>query len=648
MKNPFELENSSFQAKKGKSLEWEESAVDQEGDVDEIFDQQRSSFSFYWLKFAVLGVFLVIVFRLGFLQIVQGQKFRNLSENNRIRKQPILAPRGFILDRNNQILAENTASFNLVAIPFDLPKIQLQDQLVKLSKIFSFDYEEVSKKIKSSLVGSVVPVIVKQNLSLEENILFQTRATEFVGFSVQEVPVRKYPLAEMFSHVLGYAGLINQEDLKKFGEKYEAYDFIGKLGIEQQYENFLHGINGSNLVEVDATGKLLDVLGEEQPHSGNSLVLNIDKDLQERLFIDLSAKLPNRRAAAVVLNPKNGQILALVSVPGFDNNLFAKGIKQEDYKNLLADKRLPLFNRAIAGTYPPGSTVKPMVAAAALQEKVVSESTIIYDRGVLVIPNQYDPSMSYNFFGWKREGLGPMDVKSAIAKSSDIYFYTVAGGAPRSTISGLGVDKLTEYYRKFNLGKLTGIDLQGEKTGLVPDPEWKEKYYKGNAILSKWYLGDTYHIGIGQGDMLATPLQVSQWTAIIANSGVGFKPQLLNKVIDKQNNVIFEKKPEVLIENFIEPKVLKIVQEGMRQTVLAGTSQLLKTLSISSAGKTGTSQFDDSNPERTHAWFTAYAPYEDPEIVVTVLVEAGGEGNAVSVPVTRDILKWWSENRYKK
>jgi penicillin-binding protein 2 len=270
---------------------------------------------------------------------------------------------------------------------------------------------------------------------------------------------------------------------------------------------------------------------------------------------------------------------------------------------------------------------------------------VVVDRGVLVIPNQFDPSIAYNFVSWKRDGLGPVNVYSAIAKSSDIYFYILAGGHPSSPIPGLGAEKLAEYYRKFNLDKLTGIDIQGEKPGVVADPAWKSKYFKNDPILSKWYLGDTYHVGIGQGDMLTTPLQVALWTAIIANDGVGYKPKILSEILDEQGKVIFKNEPEIIVEKFASEENLRMVQEGMRQTVEYGSGVKLLDLPFMSAGKTGTSQFDGSDPSRTHAWFTAYAPFDDPEIVITVLVEAGGEGHAAAVPVVKEALKWWYENK---
>lgn len=650
MKNPFEIYTSFNSGKSARPLDWEESAVDAESSVDELHDSDRVAPSFRWLSLFLAFSFIIFGGRIFYLQIIKGESFRILSENNRVRSQSLLAPRGLIVDRNQAILAQNTASFNLVAVPFDLPKNpqDLDSELSSAAATFGFNRDELLEKLKSNKASVLEPIILAQDLSQDQAILFETRASEFVGLSVRQIPIRQYIDAPVFSHLLGYAGLVSTEDLKSLdSEKYDQPDFTGKSGIEAEYEQFLHGVNGKDLVEVDAGGKLTNILGQNSPIPGNTLHLNIDKDLQEKLYNDLKAG-SGSKAAAVALNPKTGEVLALVSLPGYDSNLFAHGIKKQDYSALLTDKNLPLFNRAITGTYPPGSTVKPIVALAALQEGVVTPATIINDRGVLVIPNQFDPSISYNFFSWKREGLGPMNVYSAIAQSSDIYFYTITGGHPNSQIKGLGAEKLAEYYRKFNLGKTWGLDLPGEKSGIVADPEWKAEFYKSDPILSKWYLGDTYHIGIGQGDMLVTPLQVAEWTALIANNGVGMKPRLLDKVTDQKGNVLFQSKPEVLINKFTQEEYLTVVQRGMRQAITAGSGKQLDSLPITSAGKTGTSQFDGSDPKRTHAWFTSYAPFEDPQIVITVLVEAGGEGHTAAVPVVNDALLWWAENRYKR
>lgn len=650
MVNPFEIK-TSVNRKTEKGLEWEESAVDDISLVKEgIFDAERTALKFNWLIGFLILFFLLIAGRIFYLQISKGKYFQQLSENNRLRRQVILAPRGAILDQYGQPLALNAASFNLVAVPLDLSKDGFEDQIKELAKLFKFDAEGILLKVKALNLKSIQPFLIKQDLTQQEAILFETRASEFVGFSIQKIPIRQYIDPLVFAHVIGFTGIVSPGDLEEVNKaKYDLNDFIGKTGVELEYEEYLHGTNGENLVEVDATGKLLRVLGENTPLPGETVFLNIDKELQKKLFNELNQKPDLKvKAAAIAMNPKTGQVLALLSLPGFDNNWFAHGIKSAEYESLFNDKTLPMFNRAIAGTYPPGSTVKPMVAAAALEEQVINENSIIMDKGVLVIPNQFDPKMAYNFYGWKRDGLGAMNVRSAIAQSSDIYFYTITGGHPNSQIKGLGAEKLAWYYRKFNLGKLTGVDLQGEKPGTVADPDWKAEYFKKDPILKKWYLGDTYHIGIGQGDMLVTPLQVAVWTAAIANNGIGLKPKVLNRILDEKENIVFKNQTEILFEKFISDKNLKIVQEGMRQAVLSGSGKQLSALSISSAGKTGTSQFDGSDPKRTHAWFAAYAPFEDPQIVIVVLVEAGGEGHSVAVPVVKETLKWWIENRYKK
>jgi penicillin-binding protein 2 len=650
MKNPFEIYTSLTDGKNKKPLEWEESAVDAQSPVDDIHDSERSAPNSRWLWLVLLAAFFLLGGRIFYLQIVQGPDFRSLADNNEIRSRVILAPRGLITDSAGQILAQNAASFNLVAIPFDLPKNQdsLQKEIAGLAQNFSLNPEDVLAAILAAGKNSLDPVEIKQGLTNDQSIMFQTIAGQFPGFEAQQIPVRQYldPLA--FASVLGFTGLVSPGDLNRQNKNsYATVDFIGKTGIEASYEKYLHGQNGADIIQVDATGKFLSDLGQNNPSPGNKLVLNLDKGLQDRLYQDLST-IKSPRAAAVALDPRTGAVLALISLPGFDNNLFAGGISQQDYQKLMGDPNLPMFNRAVSGQYPPGSTSKPMTATAGLQEGVIDQNTKIVDNGDLVVPNQYDASQKYDFRGWKPGGLGAMNVRSAIALSSDIFFYEVAGGSPNGALAGLGANKLAEYFRKFGLGKILGVDIPGEKPGLVPDPSWKMSYYNNDPLLGKWYLGDTYHMGIGQGFVLVTPLQVAEWTAIVANGGVGFVPQIAQKAVDQTGQAVWQNQPKVLVSNIASPDVFKIVQEGMRQTVTAGTAKPLNSLPITSAGKTGTSQFDGANPGRTHAWFTAYAPYEDPQIVITVLVEAGGEGNAVALPVVKDALQWWAENRYKK
>jgi penicillin-binding protein 2 len=650
-RNPFDI-SSEPENNVGRTdqhgLDWDESALDTQTEMEGFADEGRTQISSRWLHVVIVLACAGLLFRLFSLQVMQGNELKALAEGNRLRIQTIIAPRGYIEDRNGEQLARNTASFSLVVTPADVPKDGLDSIIDQLSSLLNIPREDISSKLVDLNRNAIQQITIKRGLSQQESILFETKAAQFAGFSVKSIPIREYINPEAFSHALGYTGIVSDVELTALeSEGYDSNDFIGKSGIELAYEKYLRGTNGNTQVEVDATGRPIKVLGNVDPQPGNIVKLSIDKGLQEQLYKSFPA---GSKGAAIALNPKTGEVLALVSVPGFNNNLFAPGISQQDYQALLQDKNLPLFDRAISGTFPPGSTIKLVTAAAALQENVVTENTVINDNGVLIIPNQFNPSIKYSFYGWNHAGLGPMTVKSAIAESSDIYFYTVAGGHPSSKITGLGADKLASYYRQFGMGSLTGIDIQGEKAGLVADPAWKAKYFEDDPIASKWYLGDTYHIAIGQGDILVTPLQVAVWTAAIANNGTVNKPHLLEEVLSQSGEVIYKPKLEQLIKAIVTPQNIKIVQEGMREDVAGahGTGKILNTLPITSAGKTGTSQFDGADPSRTHAWFTSYAPYEDPQIVITVLVEAGGEGNAISAPIVKDALKWWADNRYNK
>lgn len=651
-KNPFYVEANPTMSSADGHLEWEEGMQDA-GNIDLGFEEEApiSKQTFTFWSAVVLVVGLVFAVQLVNLQVVQGEKMRSLSEGNRLRLQTILAPRGFITDRHGELLAKNTASFNLALTPIDLPEENTVEIFSEVEKQFNIPAEEVSKKLATHKGSLLEPIIIKRNITQQESIAFEVNSGKLPGFSLVNIPVRDYPNPEVFSHLLGYTGIISDSEYQSLRSKnYWLNDFIGKSGIEQSYEDFLRGKNGNKQVEVDSGGNPIKQLGVIEPVPGSIVELSIDAGLQKKIYEDFVKSPVGNKGAAVAMNPKTGEVLALVSVPGFNNNLFAPGISTEDYQKLTTDKKLPLFNRAIAGVYPPGSVIKPVGAAAVLQEGIVTASTIIVDKGLLVIPNQFNPAITYNFVGWKRDGLGPMDVRSAIAESSDIYYYVVSGGHPSSPIKGIGAEKLAEYYKRFGMGQLTGIDIAGEKPARIATPEWKANYYKNDPIMAKWYLGDTYHISIGQGDMLATPLQVTTWTAAIANNGKLNEPRLLRSVLNQKKEMIFTPEAKNFIDAQISLEHLKVVQAGMRDNVTSakGSGRSLQSLPITSAGKTGTSQFDGSDPKKTHAWYTAYAPYEDPQIAITVLVEAGGEGHAAAVPIVREALRWWAENRMGK
>jgi penicillin-binding protein 2 len=640
MKDPFSIYNSKFNKKSGsQNLDWEEGALFQAEEPDDYYEGDGNETKTFPYILALFVVFAILSFRLGYLQIFRGQSYRALADNNRLRIQDILAPRGIIFDSQNQPLVDNVPSFELVATPADLPKDNLQQALQSLTQLVNFDVNDILNKIKQEGPKSFRAITIA-NLPKDAALVFESKAEQFPGFTIEHNPIRQYKNPEVFSHLLGYTGKITEKEMAvKANQSYALNDYIGKIGIEYSYEQYLKGIQGQKQVEVDAKGNLKNVHGEISPQTGDSLVLNIDGDLQREIYKNIVAKNGNKKAAAIAINPQTGQVLALISMPGFDNNLFSQGITQKDYDNLLNDPEKPLFNRAVSGTYPPGSTIKPTIAAAALQESVVNDQTTVFDNGDLVLGG-------YHFHGWKAGGLGSMNIRSAIAMSSDIYFYTVGGGQAGTNISGLGPERLAKYDYLFGMGQKLGIDLPGEQPGVVPSPEWKKKYFS-TPSLQIWYPGDTYHISIGQGDLLATPLQVAMWTATVANGGTLYQPYILDKVLDNTGKVVYQNQPKPIRAGFIDAKNIEIVREGMRQTVTSGTARSLNTLPITAAGKTGTAQFDAADPKATHAWFTAFAPYENPKIVITVLIEAGGEGSSAASPVVKETLKWWAENRNK-
>ncbi len=642
MKDPFSIYDSPHKEKRRRvhSLDFEESSFAEAENPEEYAASPIPSKGIAAALCILLIIFGALFGRLAYLQISKGKFYAALARGNNTRVQEILAPRGIIYDSQGTPLVQNVPSFELVVTPVDLPK-NYEDEIAALSKFMGFDANVLAAQIKKYGRNTFQPISAVQDVPRDAALAFETRQAEFPGFAIEDNPVRNYLNSLIFSHLLGYTGKINDSELAANPNSgYLLDDYIGKNGLEYSYEKYLRGIDGEKQVEVDALGKVRSALGEIPPQNGDNLYLNVDAGLQTFLYNDIVAKNGNKKAAAVAVDPQTGQVLALVSVPGYDDNLFARGISETDYAKLENDPNHPLFDRAISGLYPPGSTIKPVIASAGLQEGVINENTKILDNGDLVVGG-------YNFHGWKPGGLGLMDVRSAIAMSSDIYFYTVGGGQQKLGISGLGIERLAKYDYLFGMGQKLGIDLPGEAAGVIGSPEWRKEHYSDPAKQA-WYLGDTYHESIGQGDMEVTPLQDIMWTAAVANGGTLYRPYVVNKVVDNKGNVVLQNKPQVIRSGFIDPKNIQIVRQGMRQTVLSGTAQSLKSLPITSAGKTGTAQFDSANPMAAHAWFTAFAPYENPQIAIVVLIEAGGEGFSAAEPIVKDTLQWWAQNRYLK
>ena len=639
--DPFSIYDSAHKKKRssGHSLEFEESSFSEAENPEEYASTSLSKASTAAALGILFVIFAALLARIGYLQIAKGNYYAALASGNNTRVQEILAPRGIIYDSQGQPLVQNVPSFELAVTPAGLPK-NYQSEFENLSRIAGFDADALTAKIKKYGLNTFQQISVVQNMPRDAALVFAAQADKFPGFALENTPVRNYLQPLVFSHMLGYTGKINDSELASHqNQGYLLDDYIGKDGLEYSYEQYLRGKDGEKRVEVNALGKIQSVLGEIPPQNGDDLYLNIDAGLQEFLYNDI-IKSGHKQAAALAVDPQTGQILALVSVPGYDNNLFAKGISEADYEKLVNDPNHPLFNRAVSGVYPPGSTIKPVIACAGLQEGVINENTKVDDTGDLVVGG-------YHFHGWKPGGLGIMDVRSAIAMSSDIFFYTVGGGQANLGISGLGPERLAKYDYLFGMGQKLGIDLPGEQAGVIASPQWRKDHFSDPAQQA-WYLGDTYHESIGQGDMEVTPLQDLMWTATVANGGTLYRPYVVNKVADASGNTILQNQPHAIRSGFIDPKYIQIVRQGMRQTVVSGTAQSLKSLPITSAGKTGTAQFDPSDPSAAHAWFTAFAPYENPQIALVVLMPGAGEGYQYAEPIVRDTLRWWAENRYLK
>jgi len=584
----------------------------------------------FFLQFLFLFAllfFVGILVRIGYLNIVKGGEYQLKAEHNSLREIVIPAPRGIFYDRFGKSLVTNEPSIDVVIIPIDLPKETEKRDAIEsmLVSTFSVDEQVVRDLFASLAPRSIQPVLLKEKISQEEMILFLSRNRDLPGVSLYKTTGRRYTDSVIFSHLLGYEGKIRKEELLLHPD-YLMTDSIGKQGIEKSYDEVLRGKNGFTRAEVDALGHVKQGLGIVPPVPGSDLILNIDALLQKKVFDELQLLLEKKnlkQAAAIVMDPRDGAVRAMVSLPSYDNNLFARGISSENYKTLTDDASLPLFNRALSGEYPPGSTIKPVIATAALAENVINQSTMVNGLGgILKVGN-------FSFRDWTAHGTST--VRQAIAESNDIFFYTIGGGY--GGIAGLGMDRMKKYENLFGYGERTGIDIGGEATGFIPSPLWKKE-----KVGERWYIGDDYHAAIGQGFITATPLQILNSINTIANGGTLYKPKIVSQVRSTEG-VVTKLPTEILRSNFVNPDILRIVREGMRETVTSGTATSLKALPVEVAGKTGTAQFGNEN--KTHGWFVSFAPYEHPVLAMIVLVEGQGMEGYNAVPVTQSVYDWY-------
>ncbi len=578
--------------------------------------------------FLVIIVGLLALLGKGFyLQIMRGNYYFSQAENNRTKTEYIPAHRGIIYDRGGKPLVQNVSGFSLIVTPSQLPQdsTQLQLELGQISQLAGISLEDISSALQKNKAYYYQPIVLKTGIAYDDAMAIKIASVNWQGVELDNDFWRNYLDSVNFSHIFGYVGKINADEYDANKDNYFLTDNIGKTGLEKSYESYLRGQYGKNEYEVDALGRIQKVISQTPSVSGDDLILSLDSDLQDYIYTDVSAKIHNSTGVVVIVsNPQTGEILAMVDYPSYDNNLFSKGISKDDYKKLMDDPLNPLFSRSYQGEYPSGSTVKIVESSGALQEGIITKNTTVLSTGGIHIQQWFFPD-------WKAGGHGVTNVIKAIAQSVNTFFYYIGGGY--GNFKGLGPELLDKYFIMFGLGHKTGIDLPGERSGFVPTVDWKNK-----VVKQPWYIGDTYHLAIGQGDLLVTPLQVNLYTQIVANGGTIYKPHFLHQInfSDGKSQII---QPEVVGHVAVSPENLAIVRQGMRETIVSGSARSLATLPVEVAGKTGTAQWNTTKPN--HAWFTAFAPYNNPNFCITVLVEQGGEGSSIAAPIAKDIVNYW-------
>ncbi|WP_217476178.1 penicillin-binding protein 2 [Stutzerimonas stutzeri] len=573
----------------------------------------------------------VLIARLYYLQVIQYQYHSTLSENNRVHVQPIPPNRGLIFDRTGKIIADNRPSFSLTVTRERAEDWrQTLDTVVEVLGLSSEERELFEKRVLQGR-RPFEPVPIMYELSEEQIARIAVDQFRLPGIEVAAQLVRHYPQGEHFAHSVGYVGRINEAEVKQLDPvNYSGTHHIGKTGIERFYEDALHGQVGYEEVETNARGRVLRVLKRTDPIPGKDITLTLDLELQKAA----EAALAGRRGAVVALQPATGEVLAMVSQPSFDPNLFVTGISFKDYGALRDSIDRPLFNRVLRGLYPPGSTIKPMMAVAGLDTGVVTEDTRVFDPGFFQLPN-----VKHKYRNWNRGGDGWVNLETAIMRSNDTYFYELA--------HKMGIDRMYDYMTRFGIGQRVSLDMFEETAGLMPSRDWKRARYR-----QAWYPGETVILGIGQGYMQATPLQLAQATALMATHGKWIRPHLA-KSLEGQAPVDPEPMPDIQLR---DPRYWKAAINGMEQ-VLHGARGTAKkvgdTMKYRGAGKSGTAQVVAikqgerynsgklAERHRDHALFVAFAPVDNPQIAVAVMVENGESGSGVAAPVAKQVMDAW-------
>lgn len=586
---------------------------------------------------AVLALFAVLAFRFSYLQIEQYDHYQTLAENNRISLVPIIPNRGLILDKNGVVLAHNFFAYTLEITPAKVNDLeQTIAEIAKLVEISSLDRKRFKKFREQSHSFESIPI--RTHLNELEAAKFAVNHYRFPGVEIKSRLFRHYPLGKTASHMIGYIGRINDKDLENLEQSgdlsnYKGSDHIGKSGLEQYYERYLHGTTGFQQVEIDADGHAVRVLSSNPPVPGDNIVLSADIKMQE-----IAEKaFGERRGAMVAINPKTGEVLSYVSQPTFDPNLFVDGIDSENWKALNESLDKPLINRPLRGVYPPGSTFKPFVALAGLEAGKRLPPYSIQDPGFFTLPGN-----RHRYRDWKPSGHGTVDMQKAITVSCDTFFYGLA--------QELGIENMTNFVRHFGFGRKSEFDIKGEIEGLLPTPEWKKRRFK-----QPWYPGETVIVGIGQGYTLVTPLQLAQATAILANNGVAMRPHLVTEIQDPISGQSQKIPHKILDRVQLNPNNVEIVKRGMVDVTMPGgtAASVGANAGYTIAAKTGTAQvigikqnekYNESainERHRDHALFIAYAPADNPTIALAVIVENGGHGGSAAGPIARKVMDYY-------
>jgi penicillin-binding protein 2 len=577
-----------------------------------------------------VGVIVFLIMRLGWLQLLQGPQYKKIAEENRIHQSIIQAPRGTMYDRNGAILVSNRPSFAISILPYEYTNPR--DATPILSEITGVPTEQIETMLQQSEELMFTPIVIKRDVDDTMIAKIEERKYYLPGVVIEAVPVRQYVYQQLAAHVFGYLGNISEAEYAKRREQgYRSNDLIGKEGLEREWEEVLRGVDGGSQVEVNALGEEIKIVGEKHAIAGKGLVLTLDGNLQKVVEDALETQIiesrkvgePAKGGSVVVLDVHTGGVLALASSPTFDPNAFASGISTREWNALINDKNNPLTNKVIQNSYPPASVFKIITTAAALDMGYTNTTEIFEDRGVYVLEG-------WSFYGWDTSGLGRLNIVDALTWSSDPVFYELG--------HRLGIDNLASYALTFGLGQVTGIKLQGEEKGLVPTEQWKMDTYG-----ESWYPGETLIAAIGQGYYLVTPLQQALLLMAVANEGIVYRPMLVDKVLTPDGSVIEKYQPEVLRTIYLRPEIWETIHKGLISVTSKGTAaSVMQGLSPAIAGKTGSAE---TGRGTTHSWFACYAPADKPEIVVTALVEDGGESGVAAGPIVRKVIEYYFSNK---